>query len=741
MSNSAAVAKAMGGVSATNGWDAAYAMNLKQVNALLLQQFLRDGPTHGTRRLCVILPVEDDFWILDVTLGPPEFSFLNGGQQADLTMDVVSGSLIAFDSDQTIRSAVLIRPNESKLTGPVALSKVKGEVNQLGGVVLDLGATAYNPSICGVDPTSQLNKDIGAAVQTFFAASNAKFALGSIATDNVPSALSPTSFNFWIQPKPNSQDACLLLLVKTTGSEGTVGPLPVYPIPDNSGAALMISGRALFNGVMVETLNATFKQFGTKFTGQQSSGTWSSVVASGGAVDFGKVGTEKSRDDLAKAKWNTLHLDPWSDGNVTFPLNGLKISLAPSSGGLSAVWNCQVSHSWSEWTSSMIGRGKMYFVRNESVEVVADYSQSFSAPTVDSTNDMVAFQSASPKVTLNYVHPWREAFFGSVLRPAFVAGLQKALQETLANFQLPSVNAFALVNLLFPAHHYISLKEAHLPNDLYLTGTLAQPIAVTPVDAMAAPGGTLQFTATGTAAADIVWEISPRSPRGGSVSPTGLYTAPASISVAEVVVVKAVSRKDPSKDGSAMVLVHQIPAVTGIAVAPASCVVTPGRKVHLTATNAAGQGIAVNWTLTPNIGQISSGFGHRGEYAYAAPDKIAEATTVTASAVSPANPSLTGVAAIQVTPRAVVTVTAAQSSVKPGATVALTAKTTVGDIGDLRWVVYPIDGGTVAPNPDDPSKATYTAPAKAGKQDPLVVAYLVDDEAAGLSSASIKVTA
>jgi hypothetical protein len=436
-----------------------------------------------------------------------------------------------------------------------------------------------------------------------------------------------------------------------------------------------------------------------------------------------------------------LKLEPWSDANVTFPLNNFKVSLVPSSGGLSAVWNCQVSHSWSEWTSSMIGRGKMYFVRSESVEVVADYSQSFAAPTVNSTNDMVSFQAASPTVTLNYVHPWRESFFGSVLRPTFVAGLQKAIQETLTNFQLPSVNAFALVNLLFPAHHYISLKEAHLPNDLYLTGTLAQPIAVTPVESMVVPGGTLQFTATGTAASDVVWEISPRSPRGGSISPTGLYTAPASISVAEVVVVKAVSRKDPSKDGSAMVLVHQIPAATGIAVAPASCVVTPGRKAHLTATNAAGQGIAVNWTLTPNIGQISSGFGHPGEYTYTAPDTIGEATIVTASAAGTSNPALTGKASIQVTPRAVVTVTAAQSSVKPGATVALSAKITAGDSGDLRWVVYPIDAGTVAPNADDPSKATYTAPAKAAKQDPLVVAYLVDEDAAGLGSASITVTA
>lgn len=56
---------------------------------------------------------------------------------------------------------------------------------------------------------------------------------------------------------------------------------------------------------------------------------------------------------------------------------------------------------------------------------------------------------------------------------------------------------------------------------------------------------------------------------------------------------------------------------------------------------------------------------------------------------------------------------------------------TAGDAGGLAWVVYQIGAGRVAADPDDASKATYTAPNPAGATNQArVVAYLVDDEAA-----------
>ena len=63
---------------ATNGWDAAYAMNLAQVNALFLQQYLQNlqkQPIPVATALRVVLVVQEEYWILDVGLGPPLLAF------------------------------------------------------------------------------------------------------------------------------------------------------------------------------------------------------------------------------------------------------------------------------------------------------------------------------------------------------------------------------------------------------------------------------------------------------------------------------------------------------------------------------------------------------------------------------------------------------------------------------------------------------------------------------------------
>jgi hypothetical protein len=75
MPTNTAVTQTMQDGSATNGWDAICAMNLKQVNSLLLRQYLQNGPTSPAMPLRLVLNAESQFWLLDVVLGPPELSF------------------------------------------------------------------------------------------------------------------------------------------------------------------------------------------------------------------------------------------------------------------------------------------------------------------------------------------------------------------------------------------------------------------------------------------------------------------------------------------------------------------------------------------------------------------------------------------------------------------------------------------------------------------------------------------
>jgi hypothetical protein len=206
--------------------------------------------------------------------------------------------------------------------------------------------------------------------------------------------------------------------------------------------------------------------------------------------------------------------------------------------------------------------------------------------------------------------------------------LPATLGPPFRNYRLPDVNAFALTNLLFPSQHAVSLKEAKLPGDLYLTGSLVQAIAVTPVDTTLTPGNTVQFTAASRSAQDILWRINPRI---GSISVTGLYTAPAKVTQAAVVVVSAISKSTPSLKGGAMVLVYAPAAATGVAVSPDRARVTAGQTLELTATDDGGAPTDVNWTLTPDAGRMKPGWSH-GKYIYTAPDTISMPAEIKATA-------------------------------------------------------------------------------------------------------------
>src|SRR5205085_8787699 len=101
------------------------------------------------------------------------------------------------------------------------------------------------------------------------------------------------------------------------------------------------------------------------------------------------------------------------------------------------------------------------------------------------------------------------------------------------------------------------------------TTPTATPVRVTisPVSATVGAGGTQQFTATvqNTSNTAVTWQVSGVSGGNatvGTISSSGLYTAPAVVPNPATVAVTAVSQADPTKSASAQVT---ITAVIGIA--------------------------------------------------------------------------------------------------------------------------------------------------------------------------------
>jgi hypothetical protein len=151
-----------------------------------------------------------------------------------------------------------------------------------------------------------------------------------------------------------------------------------------------------------------------------------------------------------------------------------------------------------------------------------------------------------------------------------------------------------------------------------LSGSVVTPpsvaVSVSPANASLSAGQTRQFSATVTGASNtsVTWSISPTV---GTVSSSGLYTAPATIASQQTVAVIATSQADPSKS-----------AVAPATLTPAPTVLPPGPvqlgtprlnwpnnyylplNGTLTVTYPGDStGISFEWTFTSKVPGISSG--------------------------------------------------------------------------------------------------------------------------------------
>ncbi|MFL6198217.1 MAG: hypothetical protein ACJ76J_03485 [Thermoanaerobaculia bacterium] len=735
---------------ATNGWDVAYAMNLQQANALFLQQYLKNGPTNPATPLQALVPITGpEEWVLDVVLGPPKLAFQAGSDTATLEMELVQGWLTQVERrGQTfqVKSAVHLRPNESRLTGPLSLQKVAGEKDQLGQVMADLGASAYSPAIAGVDPGSVLKQEIGKAVKTFFANNGTQYLLATVAPDKaLPACLNPTCFHFWTQSTADKGDACVLLLIRTDGAEGKVGALPAYPIEKGHSAALILAGRVV-SELLVENLSRVFEPLGSRVGAQQNGALWK-VSSSGGEINFGRIG-KKDRNDL-KTYFSMDSLQGEHEQEVRISTDGFTVQ--PSDGKLVARWEQDRKQCWGNYSDDWDRDTNYHDIRLRAHDSTIHVAyQQVGTPTV--VSDEVEFKSegderdkdkkASITVTVRSDNEI-ERFLGMVINLPDVLRhtIRDKLRPILEQVQLPYVKTFALANLLFPSGHTVDLKEAELPGDLKLKGSMVPPVELAPAQASAAPGQRVPFKVVGRNASDFLWAIcSDKGSDTGSIDEAGVYTAPESVDKAIVVIVTAVSKADAKNTGSAMVLVYRPPASGGVAVSPATVVAAPGALVELSTADAGGNPVAVTWKLPADGGEMDAG-DETGEYTYSAPDRIDKAVEITAVAEIQGHPEKRGEARIRLVPKVKVTVSAAQPSVKPGGSVKLTAATDPKlESPKLRWFVDPPGTGSVEAQEGDRSRATYRAPKVApAKKEVQVYAYLLDG-GAGMASARITFT-
>jgi hypothetical protein len=274
-----------------------------------------------------------------------------------------------------------------------------------------------------------------------------------------------------------------------------------------------------------------------------------------------------------------------------------------------------------------------------------------------------------------------------------------------------------------------------------LTQSAASPaasggVSVNPPSASLMAGQSQKFTAN----TSVNWSLSPAI---GSIA-NGLYTAPASISLQQTIVLKATSVADPTKVATAFVSLmpnftpapapapastpSPFPSVT-LSLSPSSASLSPGQSTQFVASVSGTNNMGVAWALSPAVGTLMNG-------SYTAPAAINVAQTVVVTATSLADPSRTANATITLAPNSPapgvassgVSLSPSFASITPGQSQKFSFMRNGALDSDVMWALIPMIGSM--------TDGLYSAPVMVGSQTTVtVIATSLSDPTKSASAA------
>ncbi|MFZ1613151.1 MAG: hypothetical protein WAT51_03200, partial [Holophaga sp.] len=219
-------------------------------------------------------------------------------------------------------------------------------------------------------------------------------------------------------------------------------------------------------------------------------------------------------------------------------------------------------------------------------------------------------------------------------------------------------------------------------------------IAINPKTASVQTAGTVQFAASVSGAADTSATWSVVEAGGGSVSATGLYTAPSTPGIYHVMVT---SVADNTKTDSATVTVS---APVSIAISPKTVTLNTSETQQFAASVANSANTSVTWAVTEAGGGSVNATG-----LYTAPGTPGTYHVVATSA---ADGTKTDTATVTVTSSISVTISPKTITLMKNAGQAFTASVTGTSNSAVVWTVMEANGGLVNAN------GSYTTPATPG---------------------------
>ena len=276
--------------------------------------------------------------------------------------------------------------------------------------------------------------------------------------------------------------------------------------------------------------------------------------------------------------------------------------------------------------------------------------------------------------------------------------------------------------------------------------TITPPVTVvvSPASVTVAAGtGTQAFTATVsyTSNTAVTWKVNGIGGGNttiGTISATGLYTAPTNVPTPAVVSVSALATADPTRSGSAAVTI----APVTVTVSPSNGTVQAGTgTLQYSATVANTSNSAVTWQVNGITGGSSSVGTISSTGLYAAPAAVPSPATVTITAVSVADPTRSGTATLTITAAITVSVSPPTASVAAGGgSQAFTATVQNTPSNGVSWQVNGVSGGNATLGTIS-AAGLYTAPATVPTPATVTVKAVSTADPTRSGSATVTITA
>jgi len=213
--------------------------------------------------------------------------------------------------------------------------------------------------------------------------------------------------------------------------------------------------------------------------------------------------------------------------------------------------------------------------------------------------------------------------------------LSSGVVATLTLQLSPTASGNPVVALSNPVEVLLNGADGSITGANGIVSINAISVAVKPTTANLSHSQSLRLSATvsGSSNSNVSWTMIPIV---GTLSSSGLYTAPAIISANQTVVVKATSVAYPTKSASATITL--VPSVS-VTVVPSLVSLSAKQTERFSAQVSNAANTAVAWSLSPAVGTISKGL-------YTAPAIIAGPKTVKVIATSVADSTKSATATV-----------------------------------------------------------------------------------------------